>query len=152
VTRRVTQGHADKVLEAARTNFSDIFNEAFTKAGWQIVDKPGENVLRVTPGVMNLYLFAPDVQAAGRTTQYVAESGEATLVIEVRDSLTNALLGRFFDRREAGSDMPQMASRVSNTADFRALFRQWSGIAVNGLTVLKEVSPIPQDLKPKQKL
>jgi hypothetical protein len=101
---------------------------------------------------VNLYLNAVDVRAPGRDWQFVADSGEAMLVVEVRDSMTNALLGRFLDRRGAGTDTPQLSNRVTTLSDFRLLFRQWAQIAVAGLGELKAMSPIPQDLKPGQKL
>jgi hypothetical protein len=43
-------------------------------------------------------------------------------------------------------------SSVSNVGDFRTLFRQWANIAVKGLGELKALSPVPADLKPKDKL
>jgi hypothetical protein len=74
-------------------------------------------------------------------------------VIEVRDSPTNALLGRVVDRRETlDSGGMQMANSVSNLSDFRQLFKQWATTTAKGLDELKAHSPVPLDLKPKQKL
>ena len=83
----------------------------------------------------------------------LTEAGEATLVLEVRDSLTNALMGRALDRRETrrGAGM-QMTTSVTNQTEFRALFRQWASIAAKGLEELKSHSPVPTDLKPGQKM
>jgi hypothetical protein len=50
------------------------------------------------------------------------------------------------------SATPQLATRVSNTADFRRLFKDWAGITVQGIEHLKALSPVPLDLQPKQKL
>jgi hypothetical protein len=41
---------------------------------------------------------------------------------------------------------------VTNTSDFRLLFKDWAGITVKGIEQLKALSPVPLDLKPKQKL
>ena len=153
LSRRVTDEDAAKILEAARTNFDDIFHEEFTKAGYEIVTSPGPDVLRVLTGVVNLYINAPDTMSAGRTRTYTTNAGEATLFIEVRDSMTGALLGRVLDRRETRESMgPQLTSSVTNASDFRLLFKQWAGIAIKGLAELKAVSPVPMDLQPKQKL
>jgi hypothetical protein len=149
----VDEKEAAEILQAARSNFSDIFNEAFTAAGYQIVTAPGPDVLRVSTGVLDLYLNAPDTMDAGRTRTYTANAGEAMLVIEVRDSSTNALLGRVLDRRETmDTGTMQVASRVSNLSDFRSLFKRWAKNSVDGLAELKAHSPVPEDLKPKQKL
>jgi hypothetical protein len=150
---RVTPEHAEKMLEAARTNFDDIFVEAFRKAGYEIVTTPGPDVLRVSTAVINLYVNAPDTMSAGRSYSYTMEAGEATLVIEVRDSMTGALMGRVLDRRMTrGAGRLQMTTSVSNQAEFRSLFRQWADIAAKGLDELKAQSPVPADLQPKQKL
>ena len=153
LSRHVTEEDAAKILEAARSNFDDIFQEAFTKAGYAVVATPGPDVLRVSTGVLNLYLNAPDTMSAGRSRTYTANAGEATLVIEVRDSTTGALLGRVVDRRETRDPGGvQMATSVSNLSDFRMLFKQWAATTAKGLDELKTHSPVPLDLKPKQKL
>jgi hypothetical protein len=152
LSRQVTQEDAEKILAAARSNFDEIFVEAFTKAGYTIVQAPGPDVMRVSTGVLNLYVTAPDVPTAGRSTTYTTQAGEATLVIEVRDSTTNLLLGRVLDRRETQRSTMQMTTSVTNLAEFRTLFKAWAGTAVKGLQELKDHSPVPEDLQPKQKL
>lgn len=153
LSRKVSEEQAAEILAAARSNFDDIFHEVFTKAGYTVVTTPGPDVLRVRTGVVNLYINAPDTMSPGRSTSYTANAGEATLVIEVRDSSTGALLGRVLDRRETREPGGmQVANRVTNKADFRALFKQWAGITVKGLEDLKAHSPVPTDLKPGQKL
>ena len=73
------------------------------KPGLELVTAPGADVLRVRPGVVDLYIAAPDNMSAGRSRTYTMESGEATLFLEVRDSTTGALLGRGLDRRATRS-------------------------------------------------
>src|SRR5262245_24812624 len=153
VSSHVTEEDAKEILAAARSNFDDIFREAYEKAGLTVVTAPGPDVLRLSAGVIDLYLNAPDPMTAGRSRTYTANAGEATLVLEARDSATNALLGRVLDRRETtDTGTMTMTSRVTNVADFRSLFRNWANICVKGLSDLKELSPIPEDIKPKQKL
>jgi hypothetical protein len=153
MSRIVDSDQAQEMLEAAKTNFAEVFHEAFSKAGYTIVDKPGPDVLRVTPGVVNLYVNAPDVMSAGRSTSYTANAGEATMLLELRDSQSNALLGRVLDRRETRDSMGmQTANRVTNTADFRLLFKSWASGCVKGLETLKSVSPLPATLTSGQKV
>jgi hypothetical protein len=153
LSNRVTEEDAQKILSVARENFDDIFAEAFKQAGYTIVSAPGPDVLRVSTAVVNLYVNAPDTMTAGRSYTFTAEAGEATLIIEVRDSLTGALMGRVLDRRETrGTTGMQMSSSVTNRSEFRALFKQWAGITVKGLDELRTLSPVPTDLKPGQKL
>jgi hypothetical protein len=153
LSRRTTPEDAEEILAAARSNFDDIFHEAFTKAGYTVASTPGPDVLRVATAVVNLYINAPDTMSAGRSRSYTANAGEATLVIEMRDSQTGALMGRVVDQRQT-RDMGGMGmtTSVTNVSDFRALFKNWAGITVKGLEALKAASPVPQDLKPGQKL
>lgn len=153
LSRRVTEQDAEKILEAARSNFDDLFAEAFTKAGYPVVTTPGPDVLRISTAVLNLYVNAPDVASSGRSMTFTTEAGEASLVVEARDSTTGALMGRVLDRRETrGTARMQVSTSVSNRAEFRALFKQWAEISVKGLEELKAQSPVPEDLKPGQKL
>lgn len=153
LSRQVKPEDAEKILAAARTNFDDIIAEAYTKAGYQVVTAPGPDVLQVSAAVVNLYVNAPDIMSAGRSYSFTTEAGEATLVMEVRDSMTGTLLGRVLDRRETRSaGSMRMATSVSNQQEFRALFKQWASITVKGLAELKEQSPVPEDLEPGKKL
>ncbi|MDH4105206.1 MAG: DUF3313 domain-containing protein [Gammaproteobacteria bacterium] len=153
VSRKINDNEAAKIKEAASSNFADVWTKALEKAGYQVVTVPGPDVLRLSPGIANLYINAPDTMEGGRVTSYTTEAGEATLVLEVRDSRTNALLGRVVDRRITRSTVTlQQSSSVTNRADFRMLFQQWASVAGKGLDELKELSPIPENLTPGQKL
>ncbi len=100
VSRKIDDDEAAKIMAAASSNFSDVWTKALEKAGYQVVTTPGPDVLRLSPAIADLYINAPDTMEAGRVRTYTAEAGEATLILEVRDSRTNALLGRVVDRRE----------------------------------------------------
>ena len=81
------------------------------------------------------------------------EAGEATLFIELLDSTTGALLGRALDRRATRSTgRASVSNSVTNLSDFRVLFKQWAEICVKGFEDLRAMSPVPEDLKPGQKL
>jgi hypothetical protein len=150
---RIDPQDAGEIAAGMRENFREVFSEAFRKAGYEIVDAPGADVLRVRAGIVDLYLAAPDTEPVGRTRTYTLEAGEATLFLEARDSVSGALLGRAVDQRKTrNTDRLRIANRVTNRAEFRQLFQQWAGIVVSGLDNLREISPIPADLKPGQKL
>lgn len=150
---KVSQKDAEEILATARQNFSEVFQDVFVKEGYEVVSEPGADVLRLSPAVINLYINAPDIKSPERSRTYTMEAGQATLVIEARDSMTLTLLGRVLDRQQTrmGGSL-RLSSRTTNLSDFRALFRQWATIATKGLAELKELSPVPTDLKPKQKL
>lgn len=153
LSRRVSKEEAEQILAAARTNFDEVFAETYAKAGYAVVTTPGPDVLRVSTAVVNLYINAPDVGSSGMSKTFTTEAGEATLFVEVRDSQSGALMGRVIDRRETqGIAGRTQANRATNTTEFRLLFQNWAGITIQGLEELKAHSPVPMDLKPKQKM
>src|SRR5436190_362149 len=86
---------ASAAIGAAKA--TDIFTKAFNEGGYPVVAAPGPDVLRVRVAVMNITVTAPEAQTAGRSRSYAEEAGYATLVVEVRDSVTGAILGRAVD-------------------------------------------------------
>jgi Protein of unknown function (DUF3313) len=153
VSSRISQEDAEKILAEARKNFAEVFAEVFADKGISIVTEPGPDVLRVRPGVIDLYIAAPDRMSSSRSRTYTMESGEATLFLEVLDSTSLAILGRALDKRATrNTGRVSISNSVTNRADFRALFRQWAEICVKGFEDLHAMSPVPEDLEPGQKL
>jgi Protein of unknown function (DUF3313) len=153
LSQRLSQEDVERIAAAARDNFTEVFNEAYAKAGLEVATAPGPDVLRVRPGVVDLYVTAPDTMSSGRSRTYTMESGQATLFIELRDSTTGALLGRALDRRATrNTGRAQVSNSVTNLSDFRVLFKQWADISVKGFNDLRAMSPVPAELKPGQKL
>jgi len=146
--RRISDTDASAIADKARSGFGAIFAKAFSDAGYQVVTTPGPDVLRLITGVQNLYITAPDPNNAALGRSFSAEAGEATFIVEARDSMTNAVLGRAVDQRIAG-DMPGQRTSASNREDFEELFRIWAKISVNGLNELKTLSPIDAEGQPR---
>ena len=149
--RRVTDADAQRILDSVGSSTVDIFARAFTDAGFEVVTRPGPDVLELRIGILDLFVNAPDTMSAGRSVSFTANAGEATLVLEARDSLTRALLARVVDRRETRG-VPGPTNRVTNTSEFRTLANSWSSIAASRLKTLQEISPIPDPLTPGQRL
>jgi len=150
LSRRITDDEAQKIADQVRTGFEEIFAKAYADAGYPVVTAPAHDVLRVRTGVANLSIDAPDTNDIGRSRSYSVEAGAATLIIEVRDSLSGAVLGRAVDSRAAGDEFAQMRTSVSNRADFSRLFKTWAKASTNGLATLKELSPISADGTPSK--
>lgn len=117
--------------------FREVFRDELARGGYQLVDQPSPETLRVTPAIINLFINAPDTSAPGRTRTYTADSGRMTLVAELRDSETNTLLARAVDTqtgRNAG--MWTITNRVTNTADARRAIGVWASALRRGLDEL----------------
>ena len=121
---------------------SDIFAKAWQAGGYQLASAPGPDVMRVTTGILNIRVSAPDKMTAGRTYTFSDTAGDATLVIEARDSVTGALLGRAVDQDVAGDNTVGWRTSVSNRSDFRQLVETWAKDSVKGMNELKARSPI----------
>jgi len=153
LSQRLDEGDVQRILQAARDGFTEVFTEAYRNAGLELVTAPGADVLRIRPGVVDLFISAPDTMSAGRSRSYTMEAGHATLFFEARDSTTGALLGRALDKRATrNTGRVQISNSVTNLSDFRVLFKQWADISVKGFEELRAHSPVPADLKPGQKL
>ena len=60
MSQRLTQEDIERIVQAAREGFTEIFTEAYQKAGMELVTAPGADVLRLRPGVVDLFVSAPD--------------------------------------------------------------------------------------------
>lgn len=142
-TRRISDEDIRKLMAGVGEGFSSALGKSLTKAGYTIAGAPGPDVLRVRSAVVNVRVVAPDLPTAGRSKSYSREAGSATLVLELRDGVTNALLGRAVDSRTIGDvGFAQTRNSVSNRADFEMEFRNWADGLVKGLAELKAKSPL----------
>jgi hypothetical protein len=119
--------------ENIRSGVGKVVQEEFEKAlgkggGWQVVKEAGPDVLRLKPKVLNLYVNAPDTRQPGVRT-YTVSSGEMTLLLEMYDSETGAILARAIDRRESrNTGQWQLSSSVTNVADAQEIAATWGRI------------------------
>jgi hypothetical protein len=137
---RLTDRDAERIRNEVSTGMGDVFSRAFQNAGYQIVGAPGPDVVRVLTKVANLSVTAPDVRASARSRTYSRTAGQATLILEVRDSQTSAVLGRTLDGRIAGDTRTSLRNAVTNRADFRRMFQAWASAAIDDLAALKTAS------------
>jgi hypothetical protein len=146
--QRITDEEARDILTAAAEGLRDVFAKIYAENGFQVVEQPGSDVMRVRTAVIDLDVAAPDQMTASRTTTFTSEAGAATVVIELRDSMSGALLARGVDRRDIGDQNFMMRrTRVDNRADFSRAFRIWAKISVDALNNLKALNPINADGK-----
>lgn len=141
-SQRMSEADAQRMLQVVQSGFEDIFRKVYADAGYPIADAPGPDVLRVRTAVLNLNVVAPDVMTAGRSRTFSREAGGATVVLEVRDSQSNALLGRAVDSQIVGDDGTLIRNSVTNRSDFQRVFTRWAKISVEGFSELKARSPI----------
>ena len=147
---RLSDSDVQRGIENVRSGFRESFTRRFANAGFAVVTTPGPDVMRIRPAVINIQVTAPDTRSASRSQTFARETGRATMVLELRDSVTNALLGRAVDSRTIGdSGFARARNSVTNTSDFRREFDRWADASIQGFEALLENSPFnPEPTKP----
>ncbi len=119
----------DKARAEFEALVSEIFMEELQKSDrFRIVDERGPNTLIVAGGLLDVTSQVPPTQVGSSSRIYLSSIGDATLVLEIRDSETNRILARAIDRRAAepiGSSF-QTSNSVTDTAEIRRLIRYWA--------------------------
>jgi hypothetical protein len=127
-TRRIREDLAKLAQRVVR-------RELEQRGGYPVADAPGEDVLRIRAQIVDLQINAPDVMQPGVRT-YVVNAGEMTLVADLYDSETNALIGHVIDRQRGIDTGPwdlRLANRVTNTAEADRILSMWAGRLRNAL-------------------
>jgi hypothetical protein len=133
-SRRLTNEDIEKIKQALAEEFRKVFTEELTKSGYAVVEENGDDVLRVSAAIVNLYITAPDKMSAGRSRTYTTSAGYATLVAELRDSVTGKLMARAVDSvrgRDTGNFM--VTNSVTNMSAARTALSMWARILRDGL-------------------
>jgi hypothetical protein len=143
--RRLTQDDVRRIAEETASTLQSAVAEAFKARGYEVAAAPGPGVLRLSPSVTDLYVNAAENLATGGTTKsFTKDAGEATLVLEARDSVSGTLLGRVVDRRTAhetkGTQISDVrrTTTVSNTFWFDTMFRRWAATCAKEFETAKK--------------
>jgi len=135
--RRLNATDVAAIQTGLATMFRETFSADLARSNFQLVEQAGPETLRVSAAIVNLFVTAPDTMSAGRSRTYTANSGQMTLVLELRDAATGELLARAVDTqrgRQTGS--MSFTNSVTNTADARRAIGTWSTALTQGLNEL----------------
>jgi Protein of unknown function (DUF3313) len=137
---RLSQEERDRIQQELSKPAADTIADTLSKKdGYPIVTAPAPDVMRLSTALIDVYINAPDVQTPGRSRTYVMNAGSMTLVAELRDSETGALLARVLDQREARDNVGMTwSSSVSNSAEARNLVSQWAKILRSRLDAVRK--------------
>ena len=127
-SRNISARDMERVKADVATLFERVFTERLEAAGYEVVDGANEDVLLVRPAIIDLDITAPDTRTAGRSRNFTASTGAATLYIQLFDSVSGDIIGRAADRqaaRRAGGNLT-WSNSVTNTADARRMMGGWA--------------------------
>ncbi len=127
----------DKDRERLETEVSNIFQEELAKSTrFQITEEKGEDVLILRGGLHDIVSRVPP-QMMGRGEIYLSSVGEATLVLEIADSMSSETIFRAIERRAAqrpgGTAIAAGSNSVTTWAEVRRLARRWATTLRDGL-------------------
>jgi hypothetical protein len=128
--KAITVQDKERIQQRLQSLLRDVFTKEISSTHrYTVVDSPGEGVLRVKAEIRDLFINAPDVETPGITRTYARSAGEMTLVAELRDGPTGALIARVIDRaRDPESIWLELTSRVENVAAAERAAREWARI------------------------
>jgi hypothetical protein len=139
-TQRLSTVDVEKIRSGVAKIVYDAFVDELKKGGYTLATAPGPDVLDVKPGIINLYVTAPDTMTAGRTRTYTASAGQMTLVAELADSETGQVIARVLDRYEArDTGNFRMANSVTNSSEAHFAASSWAKILRKALDNAKSI-------------
>jgi hypothetical protein len=126
----------ERIVNETKDLFGQVFFEVLEENGYSIVSAPAADVLLVRPAIIDLDIAAPDVDSTGRTSTYTSEGDEATLFIELYDSVTGQILLRAADTKKGRTKdlhWAMMRSKGNNDDDAIKAFKFWAGLLAEAL-------------------
>ena len=119
---------------------TEVFTEELQKSEYfTVTDEPGPDALIIVGGLHDIVSQVPP-EDVGRSEVWLRSVGEATLVIELRDSLSNEVVYRAVERRAAENVGNQMirAHTATTWAEVRRWARRWAVRLREGLDSIHE--------------
>ena len=119
------------ISDTQKKRLREIVGEAFLdelgkSEQFTIVNEAGPDVLSIRAELLDVVSFVPP-ETNTTVDVYLRSVGEATLVLEIRDSVSDAIIARAIDRRAAEDAFGfNESNRVTNSAEVRRLAQTWA--------------------------
>lgn len=129
------------MTEKSKRDLEELITEEFDKAlqrltRFEVVEAPGPDVLLVRGAFLDVVSRVP-TEGPGRTDYYLDSVGQATFMVELIDSQSEAVLLRAVDTRAAETPgYTYRSTRVTNAAQARRVFARWATMLVDALNEL----------------
>ena len=125
---------SDANREKLKEETSAIFAEEIGKSTrFTVTDTKGDDAIIIRGAMLDIVSKVPP-EMVGRGEVFLTDVGEITIVIEVVDSMSNAVIFRGVERRAAGTSGNTIrVSQVTTWAEVRRLARRWAKTLTEGL-------------------
>lgn len=137
---QVTDDDMVRIKESMGKIVFEEFDKALQeKGGLKKADQADSNTLLFRPRIINLDVYAPDVQNSSVISRsYIRQAGRATLFLEVHDAVSGEIIGRWIDTREdPDRGYFDWANRITNSERARLVVNLWARRLIEGLENLK---------------
>jgi hypothetical protein len=132
--QRVSARDMERIKAELSKEFLRVFKrELETRGGYRIVETGGPDVLVLRPAIVNLDVSTPDLMPSGRVANLQTSAGSMTLYLELYDSMTSQILGRYIDAEGDTQGMVQIADRVTNMQAADVILTRWADTLRKGL-------------------
>jgi hypothetical protein len=134
----ITEESRERLENTVREKFLEEF-EMLER--YQVVTEAGPDVLMLVGGILDVVSRVPPERpgTSGRGGVYLTSVGDATLVLELRDSMTDRVLARAADRRSAESAFAFEVNTVTAWSEVRRLAGAWARLLRTRLEELTSV-------------
>ncbi|HEX9194240.1 MAG TPA: DUF3313 family protein [Burkholderiales bacterium] len=127
VSRWVGPEDAQRIAADVASTLESTIAETYKARGYEIAAAPELGVLRLSARIADLYVNAPDRFSPWTVKTFTRDAGQATLLLEARDAVSDTLLARVVHHGIAREiSRLNMAGDVSNRFWFETLFRRWT--------------------------
>src|SRR5262245_57698853 len=140
-TRRpeISPAEIGDVRTMAATLFRASFSSELEKGGYAIVNSAAPDVLRVKATVVDVDFAPTSAAAASVGGKYIVSTTDVSLVAELSDSTSGAVLARVIDRnrgRNVGN--LEMASEQNTSKEALQAFSTWAGLLREAMDSARE--------------
>ncbi len=120
-------------MERIKSDLSELLDEVFRQEltaddSFVMSDASGENVIRITPRIVNLNINAPDRMRNHIGYSLADSKGSMTLELDIHDSVNGTLLAQMVDSRvDPQHGYMEWANSGTNRRAARFMFIRWAG-------------------------
>lgn len=127
------------VRTMAAALFRSAFGAELEKGGYAIVTAPAADVLRVKAGVVDVDFAPASAAAASVGGKYIVSTADVSLVAELSDSTSGAVLARVIDRNRGRNvgDL-EMASEQNTSKEALQAFTTWANLLREAMDSARE--------------
>lgn len=126
--RQPSSGEVRQIKDRIAGEFRRILVKEMTAGGYQVLERPGDDTVRVTPVLINVYMDG-------------TSGGRMTLVMELRDAPTGQLLGRLVDEKTGAMGLLQFPDSVTENVIFRRAVHTWGRRLSAGIDKMSRQAP-----------